>query len=452
MAARPVPSVAAAGLARLRLPLGAAVLALAFPLLFLHVRFQPELTVGRASVDLSDLAVLAVGLAALAAARREGLGPLRAGLPVWIAGGAFLALLFCSTLWGHAAERATHVVTAGKFAWYAVLALAVPLLVRRRSDLRVVLAGLVAWTAVTALVAVVQFFGVDIAAAWPAGRRQPSLIGEHDFATLCGASIGVAAVALAFGGLDRRERRVAWVAGVSGTIGLVLSGASTAGLGTLGAIAVVGLIARAHARLTRRGLAGLAALALALVLGLGVMRGSDLDHFVRFLGIQPKTRADTTNIQTYSQRLMLAYIGLRIWEDHPVLGVGYQGSEDAQGFMPYVPDARRAFPSLPAIAFPTPQNRLGVQMSYVQALADVGAVGLLLLLAVYAAGFTLAGRAALRPRAAPEGALAAAWLLVVAGTLLALGLVAGIPTDALWWLALGLAAACAAGRFDAERA
>src|SRR4051812_15378623 len=61
-------------------PLGAIVLALSVPLLFLHVDFQPGVSVGvgstSVSIEASDLAVLAVLLAAALAARREGLGPL----------------------------------------------------------------------------------------------------------------------------------------------------------------------------------------------------------------------------------------------------------------------------------------------------------------------------------------------------------------------------------------
>src|SRR5262249_54491648 len=55
---------------------GAVVLALALPLVFLHVDYQPGVTVHAGSTDahvyLSDLAVLAVGLAALVAGLRHG--------------------------------------------------------------------------------------------------------------------------------------------------------------------------------------------------------------------------------------------------------------------------------------------------------------------------------------------------------------------------------------------
>ena len=72
-----------------------AVLAAALPILFLHVDYQPGFTVHAGStsvhVVLSDLVLLAVGITALVAGIRHGFAPLRAGWPIWIGGGIFLA-------------------------------------------------------------------------------------------------------------------------------------------------------------------------------------------------------------------------------------------------------------------------------------------------------------------------------------------------------------------------
>ena len=79
---------------------GAVVLAAALPLIFLHSRYQPDLglDVGgtHVSITLSDLAVLAVALAAITTARSVGLASLRRGRPVWFAAAALLVLVLVS--------------------------------------------------------------------------------------------------------------------------------------------------------------------------------------------------------------------------------------------------------------------------------------------------------------------------------------------------------------------
>jgi hypothetical protein len=84
-----------------------------------------------------------------------------------------------------------------------------------------------------------------------------------------------------------------------------------------------------------------------------------------------------------------------------------------------------------------------VQNLYVQALAETGVIGFLILAGLLVSGLATAGRVALR---GPPGVglLAVLWLLVCLGVWNALGIIAGIPMDALTWLALGLAAAAAA--------
>jgi hypothetical protein len=76
-----------------------------------------------------------------------------------------------------------------------------------------------------------------------------------------------------------------------------------------------------------------------------------------------------------------------------------------------------------------------VQNGYIQALADVGLPGLALLLALLAAGLWLGLRSAGRSDVALAGVC---WLLVAMGVWNGIGLVAGIPLDALVWLALGV--------------
>jgi O-antigen ligase len=82
-----------------------------------------------------------------------------------------------------------------------------------------------------------------------------------------------------------------------------------------------------------------------------------------------------------------------------------------------------------------------VQNAYVQALSDFGALGLV----VFLAALFLPVWVALRRGARPLAVAAAAVVLVTAGVWNGLGLVAGIPTDALTWIGVGAAVASVSG-------
>ena len=167
---------------------------------------------------------------------------------------------------------------------------------------------------------------------------------------------------------------------------------------------------------------------------------------VRALGVRHKE--EEVGVQTYVQRALLAYIGWRIFLDHPIAGTGWQASvKEPATYRPYLADAHREFPDAPELAFPSPAHPWGIQNAYVQSLADLGVIGLLLWLWLFASGLYVAGRRALRapPEAATVALTAGLWLLVAMGVWTALGLVAGIPLDGLTWVALGLAVAAAAG-------
>ncbi|HXF98523.1 MAG TPA: hypothetical protein VNJ46_07925, partial [Gaiellaceae bacterium] len=190
--------------------------------------------------------------------------------------------------------------------------------------------------------------------------------------------------------------------------------------------------------------AALAALVAAVGAGTAAVRGDELGDFLRFLGLRGDEPPQ--GVETYSQRTVLAYIGLRIFADHPLAGVGWQRSARPEEFSPYLADARARFPDVVELAFPAPGREWGVQNLYVQMLADAGLVGLVLLLALGAAGLALAWRAA---RRAPDpwgaaGVAVLCALLTLAGEWASLGIVAGIPMQAASALLLGLAAAGAA--------
>jgi O-antigen ligase len=174
-----------------------------------------------------------------------------------------------------------------------------------------------------------------------------------------------------------------------------------------------------------------------VVVGAGVvgLRGSDISDYLGFLGFH-KAPAQMTHIATGPQRTMLAYIGLRIWADHPWLGVGFERSQNR--YQPYLADTKRRFPGQDPRSYPSPAHPWGVQSFWVQLLADNGVVGFVLGVATFAVALGLALRATRAQLLL--GLVAVGWILVAAGTWIGEGIVAGIPLQAVTWLGFGLAA------------
>ena len=253
--------------------------------------------------------MLAVAVAALAVATASGLDALRPGLPVWIAGGVFLALVLLSVSYPHLRDEPydwqARLVSALKFCEYAALAVAVPLLVRGRDDARVAFRAIVCWSVVATTVGVLQFVGaVDQMLGHRPAVREPSLLGYHDFAALSGASIALAVVTLAVAGDDLLGRPWMIAAFASGGLGIVASGAMTGVIGMWLAIAALVLVARTRALLTRRVAVILATVGALVTLGTAGMRGTALRDFASFLGIH---RNETPGaVESYAQRTVLA--------------------------------------------------------------------------------------------------------------------------------------------------
>jgi hypothetical protein len=432
--------------------LGAVVLAAAIPFLFLHERFQPTLSqeLGSTTVDirLSDLAILAVVSAAIVSAVRLGSDRLGPGRALWITGSALMAWLAFQALRPASLDDdrfADHFVSFVKFGEYSLLILAVPLLMRRAQDLAILLGSLVVWGAVASAVAVIQVFGVDIFEASSAGWRYPSFLGRHDLAALAALSACLAAAAILAGRKQAPVAALIPIAGVGGVAGLILAGSIAAAGGfAIGAV-VLALAANRRFHPSGRRLLALATVVVVVGGGVTAVRSEALDDFVRFLGIRGNEPAQ--GVETYSQRTVLTYIGVRIFADNPVLGVGWQRSARPEVFEPYVDDARRRFPDVVELAFPARGREWGVQNLYVQMLADTGVVGLSLLLAVGVSGLVLAWRTvryATTPWAVGAGLTTLCALLTLAGEWASLGIVPGIPLQAATSLALGLAAAGAA--------
>jgi len=421
---------------------GAVVLAAAIPILFLHVRYQPDVRIatGSTTIDayLSDFGVLAVIAVAVAEAVRQGARPLLRGRVLWIVLGLFLAWMLAAVGYGRLHESAypwqTHGVTAAKFAEYALLAPAVPLLLRGARDLLLPLWSVALWSSAATIVGIAQFFGASIFLSGTVGRRQASFLSSADFAALSAGALLVGIVALAVPRVAH-ARLPAAIATVSGALGMIVAGAVAALLGL--ATALVVLVPRRE--LAPRRLRVVAVVSAVVLVGVVAIRGSDLDAFARFLGASPGAKTgQSSKVQTYAHRTLLAWIGFEIWKDHPVIGVGWEGSSEPVNFEPYLPAAHRRFPEEAPLAFPSagPERRYGVQNSWVQALADLGVVGFLLWAAVFAAAAWTAARA--------PGSVTALYGLLATALLAwlwtAQGFVAGIPLDALTFLSFGLAA------------
>lgn len=435
-----------------RADLGVLVLAASFPFLFFHERYQPELGVGLGSttvdVRLSDVALLVVLVtAAIAWSRGAGAG-IRGARILWVAGIALLGWLAFQAFRPASLDDpdfADHLVSYLKLVEYALLALAVPLLVRRERDLAIAVGGIVLWAGVAVVVALAQFFGLDVFGAWNPGWRQPSFLGHHDLAALSAIAVALAAAGI----LAARSRIPAAalfpLALAAGVLGLVVAGSVAAAGGFAAGAAAAWLASRRRFVPSLRRVAALAAVVAVVAAGVTAVRGDALEDFLRFLGVRGDEPPQ--GVETYSQRAVLAYIGLRIFADHPVAGVGWQRSASPEVFEPYVPDARERFPDVVELAFPAEGREWGVQNLYVQMLADAGVIGLVLLLLVGAAGLVLAWRAAARAPtlwATGAGLLVVCALLTLAGEWASLGIVAGIPLQAATSLLLGLAAAGAA--------
>jgi O-antigen ligase len=431
---------------------GALILALAVPFLFIGEEhfWTYSIDIGSTTIDPSpsDAAVIAILVAAIVAGMRTGTGRLNAARILWVPGIALVLWLGFETFRPVSIDDAhfdDHLASYVEFFAYALLALAVPLLVRRAQDLTLVVASLVLWSLVASAVALVQFLGVDVFDAWPPGWRQPSFLDHSGLAALSGIAIGVAVAGI----LCTRRRIPAPalfpVALGAGAVGLVLAGSLAAVAGFSVGVLLVTFAARSRFAPSGRRLLGVVVLLVVVLVGVSAIRADALEPIGELTGLGEDRQ--TQDVQTYSESSVLAYIGLRVFQDNPILGVGWQRSERAEVFEEYLADARARFPDETDEAFPSADRELGVQSLYVQMLADAGAIGLVLLLAIGLGGLVLGWRTAAyasSPWAAGAGLAVMLALLTVMGEWAVVGIDPGIPIDAATCLLLGLAAAGAA--------
>jgi O-antigen ligase len=207
----------------------------------------------------------------------------------------------------------------------------------------------------------------------------------------------------------------------------------TAVIGLWLAIAAVLFGARAVRALRPRRALALVAVTLLVTAGTAAMRAETIERFAEFLGI--RDRIEETGVESYAHRTLLAYIGGRIWLGHPLTGVGWQASSEEWAYGPYLDDARKRFPEEPEQAFPSPDHPWGIQTLYLQVAADLGVAGVVALAGLAAAAIAAGVRGL---RSSPVPLLGLGWLGIALGVWAGIGLIPGLPVDALTWLAVGL--------------
>ena len=357
---------------------------------------------------------------------------------MWIALALFIAWAFVSLAWARHNDPAygfgAHLVSAGKFLEFALLAPAVPLLLRREGEWRTLFVALVAWSSFLTAVALLQFLGVvnEFEGRRPL-QREPSYVGVHELGALSGAALSLALVAIVVG----RWRRHYVIAAIAGGVGVAVAAALDSVGGIVAAAVTVLVVARKGEHVPIRRVVALVAVVLAVGGAAVSLRGTAVTAFLEFLGVRAAETDARNHVQTYAHRTLLGYLGVKIWLDHPFVGAGWQESMEPAAFTPHLAAARRRFPSEPEEAFPAPEHKWGVQNGVIQTLADLGVIGLGLLLTALGAAFRLALLVRLRrPAKNADAALTAlAWLWVSFAVFTGTGLLAGAAVDTLLWLA-----------------
>ena len=395
---------------------------------------QPSLdvTAGSTVVSVTPTDVLLFALLGVVGARlvRTRAFPSRT-VPVLLAGLAFGGWLIVSAL----GNGATAFVSAAKLVELGVLTLAAVVLLDRVERFPALIATLVAMTVAAAAFGMVEF-------ARTPGARQSSFLGEHDFATLSTVALAVGLIALITGRNDLG--RLPLVAGVAGSLGITLGASFASLIGLYLAAGALLLVARARKSLRARGAVLTLLTCAAITTGTLMLRSDNLGFLYEWFGdtenVEPGTHAGS-----WSQRLIYAYIGGRIFLDHPVTGTGWWGELPPEEYVRYLPDARDRFSDQPPTYFPPEDETFIPQQAYDQVLYELGLVGAALLFVLAVVAMRIALRVARRwPRGHEReyvGYLPVTWLLAIGGALAGTALFGGAPLATLFWLVLGVVAA-----------
>jgi hypothetical protein len=326
-------------------------------------------------------------------------------------------------------------VSGAKVVELVALGLGVVVLVRTVDQFEAIVDVLILFTAAADLVAALEFIH--------SGGRQASFLGEHDFAAIATLPLlyGLARVVVG----QRGPRTV--LAIVLGALGCILGAALASLLGLyLGAAALIA-VAVAGRRLTFSRLAVVTGVVAVVTAGTLVIRAGDLGFLQSWFG-KPASRPGQY-ASSWSQRLIYAYIGEKVFTAHPLLGTGWYGELPPREFTAYLPAARARFPDQPPNYFPPADKPFIPQQTWDQILYELGIVGALAMLGLLVS----LGRAALRAARRGAGVVASipvAWLAASLGALAGEGLFGGTPLAATFWLVAGVVLALSATVWTAE--
>ena len=347
---------------------------------------------------------------------------------------ATAALFFGWLLVTSAAHGADAFVGAAKLLEYGVLGLGAVLFVRRRRQV---------WLLATVLVAVTVVGVVDVAIdfARDPGVRHGGFLGAHDFAALATMCLTLGLAGLYATGQARK--RFSILAGTVGALGLIFPAPFASLLGLyLAAAALVGVAWR-RGQVTRSAVAITAATLLVVTAGVFGLRTGDAGFVKEVTGSTDEANP-AANASGWSQRLIYAYVGGRVFLDNPIVGTGWYGELPPSEYARYLDDARARFPDQPPGYFPQPDATFIPQQTYDQVLFELGLVGAVLFLALAVAVGRTAWRVARDwPVDGADAQLAylpVAWAASLAGALAGAALFGGIPLAAVFWLTLGVVA------------
>ena len=390
-------------------------------LCLIRARDQPALDLGLGSTTVSVVPgdVLLALLAVVAATE-----VLRHGIDrsAWagVAAAAALGLLIAVT---GAMNGSTAFVSGIKLVELAAIGLGVIAFVRGRTHFEAIVDVLLLFTLAADVIGLAKFVTAG-------GGRQPSFLGEHDFAALSTLPLlyGLAT-------LSGDNRRRAWLAIVAGAIGCILGAALASLLGLYLGAAVLIAVAALHRRLRLRQLASVVLVVLAVTGGTLELRSGSLGFLQSWFGKPPSRPGQYAS--SWSQRLIYTYIGGRVFIAHPFLGTGWYGNLPPREFVAYLPAAHRRFSDQPANYFPPANEPYIPQQTFDQVLYELGVVGGILMLALLIAaarGTALIARRTL----AGIGVVPATWLAATLGALAGEALFGGAPLVAMFWLVVGV--------------